>query len=869
MPTPPPPPEGATLYAVWLVTPARYYRSPVPFPVSSEKHNRATAQSGRTATVCTEPPTEIGLARVRIIYPEAYSCVFDPTATDNTPPLRYFLLSTASAAAPQPAATPTPAPSEVIRNISPSVTGWCNVLGRLPHGTVLCLEGSPTGTAYYVFRIGAHGFLCIRTAEGHINFVDPGPCTFTHHPNPNPPIFFPIWDQGLRFSVSTEYPTDLRMELYLHMDPNHSFKTPTIIGISHPVVIVRRKSGESRPRPYSEDNPTLTSGDLAYVGEILNDYTGMWEYMPGSYRAQPTTPPTCFYIPGDGLNLRNLAADRRQKILATFPLGSRFTYSASDTEDDGISGNHALVELVEGPSDRRFIRVPDRSIPPPLSPTTKLLSGCASCGLVVDSIPNQTESEQSRIIDCRKLCWGCGTYHYHDPANKLVVEFSDPTHYVNRIFCTDCRFTYKSPDHWRFCPGSNVLVFDPTTCVEWVTVEGSKWCKTLNTSCCFLWSDGTYHRSREPGAVEVLSYHHGHRPWLEAHPPPNFLGTELELLSKDAASLAQLAKKANELGLIAERDSSLNLALGVEIVGPPMAILEYQRGGNRWDEFIKFAQPRALGWRAGAGYGMHVSYGRAGLSDTTQVRMLQLVNNNPRIFNRISGRLQSRHAQYCRKHDVPPGHSIADYWGDSSAPGGHDRKYEALALRSPHRMELRIFRSTLKWMAFLKNVEVTQAIRDFSLIDKADPVKFLAFLVSDTGKKLYPNYQLWLAEETETPRAPALSQAAERDAAASAGKPQPIPDLEKCFADDVDTLTPDPDAPPNPVRPSARENLEATLRHYRVQVQAQPAPRGPTGNWYTHSNNGHVTYLQAAAEFILADDIAPINPPPAPRPAGS
>ena len=148
--------------------------------------------------------------------------------------------------------------------------------------------------------------------------------------------------------------------------------------------------------------------------------------------------------------------------------------------------------------------------------------------------------------------------------------------------------------------------------------------------------------------------------------------------------------------------------------------------------------PRAKGWDAGEGYGMHVSINRLAIPTVQQAKMIKFVNDNATLCERIAGRTgRERVAAYKIKDIQDITHELTR---------NNSEKYEALAIRDEQRLEMRIFRSTLDKTGFLRNIEFCAAIVDFT---RDRPVKelkqecFIEWLKTErktgTRESSYPN----------------------------------------------------------------------------------------------------------------------------------
>lgn len=257
---------------------------------------------------------------------------------------------------------------------------------------------------------------------------------------------------------------------------------------------------------------------------------------------------------------------------------------------------------------------------------------------------------------------------------------------------------------------------------------------------------------------EIMNYHSGTRNWEGRDDRPSdkpLIGVELEILANSVSSRSVIAGVAHKYGLLAETDGSLDRSRGVEIVGPPIIASDYTRNPNNcWVQFLKIVNKDklAVGWDAGKGYGMHVSLNRLAMpKGKAQAALQALISNHHDFIAQIAGRTASNYCAYYYKGEP------------QTTPLNHNGKYEACALRSDTRMEIRIFRSTINLVTFLKNVEWCESLRVFcNETYSASPLDHLRWLANH--KEDYPNLLLWMNEQGRYKRLLEIAEASTRRA---------------------------------------------------------------------------------------------------------
>lgn len=210
---------------------------------------------------------------------------------------------------------------------------------------------------------------------------------------------------------------------------------------------------------------------------------------------------------------------------------------------------------------------------------------------------------------------------------------------------------------------------------------------------------------------------------------PLFFGVELETeVSDDREAMALLIQERVGEFCVMKNDGSLQN--GIEIVSCPAS---FEAHKTLWDKLF-FPPLRGLtSWRSGR-CGIHIHMTKKAIKEKQFGRMLVLVNatRNAKLITTIAGRGAGGECGYARRHDK----------GIEDAKRRWE-KYEALNNYNGITYELRIFRGTLTYKSFHKNIEFAHALTAFCADDEltqADcekPDKFLAWLGEHTGA--YPN----------------------------------------------------------------------------------------------------------------------------------
>ena len=239
-------------------------------------------------------------------------------------------------------------------------------------------------------------------------------------------------------------------------------------------------------------------------------------------------------------------------------------------------------------------------------------------------------------------------------------------------------------------------------------------------------SDCYYTSSDEaPDTDRIPGYHSQSRCWQV--PDGITIGVELEVYVEDACDA--YANRNSEI--IGERDGSLDDTNGIEFIGPPMNYDRYFKMDNPWKRTLEAINDAGVEEEQDDGYGMHISVGRACVSQETQARFILFINCCQDFSEFIAQRGQNRWAEYDKKdpHHVSSMMTMAstgDCWGTKYSATHVDR----------HRIEVRIFRSVTDPKLFQKNVDYVM-----SALEYADTHLFVEDMMSVS------NYLAWLSKQ--------------------------------------------------------------------------------------------------------------------------
>ena len=266
--------------------------------------------------------------------------------------------------------------------------------------------------------------------------------------------------------------------------------------------------------------------------------------------------------------------------------------------------------------------------------------------------------------------------------------------------------------NWFYCSRSEKW----WSCYNYTSVHvedlGEVWCEEeFGELLSYCEYDGYWYYDVDEMPLEdegygnsIPSYHSQRRSWNV--PDGITLGVELEVYVNDAVG----AYENRPEGIIGERDGSLDDTCGVEFIGAPLNYEDYRVGGV-WDKMLDVIQEYtdSDSFAQGDGYGMHISLGREPIAHDIQARFILFINNCQSFSEFVADRGQNRWAEYDKK-DVKYVQETMGVLDKGDCWGG---KYSATHV-DRHRIEVRIFRSTIDKDMFQKNIDYVMSALDYA-----------------------------------------------------------------------------------------------------------------------------------------------------------
>ena len=375
--------------------------------------------------------------------------------------------------------------------------------------------------------------------------------------------------------------------------------------------------------------------------------------------------------------------------------------------------------------------------------------------------------------------WLCDQHIIHG-NDWLVCKDKAIAHIEDAVLCEYCEEYYSTNEDFRevnvshgrtqywserawennafFCDWTSEHYSDRDFHQVQVSETGDYVCLEANEEDLYYWdSDNDYHNEPEPDEDEEEEYaacgrsgYHSDRNtrkrWsnLGNYDSKNadVFGVELEMKANSQGDLEDICARANGCGFLAEYDGSLDETLGVEIVAPPIPLAKFRKGV--WSEFMDGIRRLGVGWDAGTCYGIHISITRSTLSKAQQSKFVRFFADNKAFCEAIAGRRETHYARYQRQS-----WKVCECY--------ETEKYLAASIRSENRVEVRIFRSTLKFSSFLKNVQFVAALVEFvrqSSMSRNTAVEFIKFASHKSRHNRFRELLAFFAEKNLNGSAP-------------------------------------------------------------------------------------------------------------------
>ena len=236
--------------------------------------------------------------------------------------------------------------------------------------------------------------------------------------------------------------------------------------------------------------------------------------------------------------------------------------------------------------------------------------------------------------------------------------------------------------------------------------------------------DGIY--CKDCYVSEEIIHYYSYEPQLLFHQIGNnrneesgkiYYGVELEVDAKGyIPEMKECAKEIveDEQDFYCKEDGSLTY--GFEIVSHPFTWNYFQSNKDKFQNTLTTSRKYGFLSHDIKTCGMHIHVSKKGLTNLDIFKIFHFVYSNPDFIKVVSNRTWNQLNQWCSLDLNTLFSSITDpvqkvnKLCDIAKNKHGDRKYVALNLSKNHTLEFRIFRGTLNWSTYQKNIQFVQSL---------------------------------------------------------------------------------------------------------------------------------------------------------------
>jgi hypothetical protein len=230
---------------------------------------------------------------------------------------------------------------------------------------------------------------------------------------------------------------------------------------------------------------------------------------------------------------------------------------------------------------------------------------------------------------------------------------------------------------------------------------------------------------------ELDDYHRATRIWREQWADKSYipLGLEIEVYAKPRYDVVSFLREEFPNKMYLERDGSLNSSYGFEIITQPYGKKEWEEFAPKLLNLLKKNGAVAYNSPAGPGYGIHINLNRKHLSPLQETRMFMFLAaaENRDFVTAIAQRSNVYRAQVNIGSTIKEDQTVRRFGGLQTTSEGYNAsgqrivkkqlvgvgKYAPIKLHEK-RLEIRIFQSTLNGSSFMKNLQFTWAMVEWT-----------------------------------------------------------------------------------------------------------------------------------------------------------
>lgn len=216
-----------------------------------------------------------------------------------------------------------------------------------------------------------------------------------------------------------------------------------------------------------------------------------------------------------------------------------------------------------------------------------------------------------------------------------------------------------------------------------------------------------------------------------------FFGIELEVeRAQSKSDLDIVASKIKKPEFYFKSDGSLSH--GFEIVSHPMSY-EYIKHNNKlFSEMFEILNNEQYKSYESTTCGMHIHLNKNAFSTWHLYRFLDFFRQNRNLILQVSQRFEPFFRRWSDINDSE--YSEKQIKNKAKVKNSEGSRYTAVNLTNSKTVEIRIFRGTLKYPTFMKNIEFTHSIYEFTKIQNSDSISKEEYLKFTKNYKYLNNF---------------------------------------------------------------------------------------------------------------------------------
>ncbi len=375
---------------------------------------------------------------------------------------------------------------------------------------------------------------------------------------------------------------------------------------------------------------------------------------------------------------------------------------------------------------------------------------CADCFFECEDCKNDFPNDQKEERDGKDLCESCAEEYYYcercenycasDDTYTVHVYNDRRERYDESIVCDHCysHHYYECRCCENRCNNTTTIDNRYEVCSDCLQ-DGF-----FNCAGCNYWvEDNEYNDTDDGGYCDacyealtpqsINGYNYKPTPvYFKTCPKESvFFGIELEVENKGSDNVKTVAEKIQSEYLYLKSDGSLNN--GFEIVTHPLSFTWIRENKSKFKDLLQGLFDKGFRSYNTDTCGIHIHISKSAFNTWHLYRFLSFFKNNPLFITRLSQRKTENLERWAKLNDGSNDHDLIKKAKDKTTCAD---RYLAVNLNNSNTVELRIFRGTLHFPSFLKNIEFTNALYEFTKCHTSSALdEFKKFVFADPTYK--------------------------------------------------------------------------------------------------------------------------------------